>query len=148
VFRSRTPPSQICNSLLEKKMLVGAAGIEIASLVYKSHRTKALPTALGFNCCQMLPTKGDALPYRRNRVETCPFKWATLPYRAKRTLCSDSSIIPVDGRQAPKEPRRALLLVFSYELCHPRQQIPRLRFLYQIEMDRFWRLIEFAFGDG
>jgi len=30
-------------------------GIEIASLFYKSHRTKALPTALGFNCCQALP---------------------------------------------------------------------------------------------
>ena len=37
--------------------MVGAVGIEIASLIYKSHRTKALPTALGFNCCQLLPTK-------------------------------------------------------------------------------------------
>jgi hypothetical protein len=27
------------------------------------------------------------------------------------------------------------LLVLSCELCHPRQQIPRLRFLHQIEMD-------------
>jgi hypothetical protein len=31
-------------------------GIEVASLISKSHRTKALPTALGFNCCQVLPT--------------------------------------------------------------------------------------------
>jgi hypothetical protein len=28
--------------------MAGAVGIEIASLIYKSHRTKALPTALGF----------------------------------------------------------------------------------------------------
>ena len=31
--------------------LVGAVGIEIASLISKSHRTKALPTALA-KCCQ------------------------------------------------------------------------------------------------
>jgi hypothetical protein len=43
--------------LFQSVRLVGAVGIEFASLIYKSHRTKALPTALGFNCCQMLPTK-------------------------------------------------------------------------------------------
>jgi hypothetical protein len=39
----------------DPKMRSRAVRIEIASLIYKSHRTKALPTALGLNCCQVLP---------------------------------------------------------------------------------------------
>src|SRR5436190_2479562 len=41
-------------------------GSEFASLIYKSHRTKALLTALivGFNCCQMLPKSGSRLIFQ------------------------------------------------------------------------------------
>jgi hypothetical protein len=122
------------------RWLVGAVGIEIASLISKSHRTKALPTALSFNCCQLLPTKYArrsaifvSINYARSLPETCVAahflgKWATLPYCTKRTLCSESGVVCLHGRQAPKEHRReelarirsgSSLCVFSGTLAFP-----------------------------
>jgi hypothetical protein len=86
-----------------------AVRIEIASLISKSHRTNALPTALGFNCCQMLPTKCMHVCLAISSFQipvALPCQKYFIPLYTKRTLCSDSSVISVYGRQAPKEHRR------------------------------------------